>query len=74
MAVSDLSIVQRASPELVEVRPSLVLAIAIMLVMAALVTIAIIVLLDWRRRTRIALPEPSKNSTGRVPLGEPVAH
>lgn len=74
MAVSDLSIVQRASPELAEVRPSLVLAIAIMLVIAALVTIAAIVLLDWRRRAQAALPEPSKNSAGRVSLGEPVAH
>lgn len=72
MAVANLNVVQQASPELAEVRPSLVLTLALMALVAFLITVAAVALLDWRGYPQPSLGEPSTNSV-RVAIVEPVA-
>ena len=61
MAVSDLSVVQDADPSLAKVRPPRVLSIGAIIVVAFLITVAVILLLEWlavwsMSRTKLANP------------------
>jgi uncharacterized protein involved in exopolysaccharide biosynthesis len=57
MAVSELSVISEADPNLAKVRPPLVLSLLAVGVFAILATVAIVALLEWLAVSTLALSE-----------------